>query len=85
MANLVEKVCKTMLKNMRKKIGKLCVKNMGSQKSTKTKSFSHTFPYNYTDFPTNKSSLLLSNIFHFSTQPITTTNIFFSNINNRKD
>lgn len=82
MVKKVEKLCKNLQKNLRKKIVKLCGKNGSLKICSKNNTNSQTFPLLFTYLFTANSPLLFINNIHISTEPITTTNIYLINNSN---
>ena len=88
MVNLVQNVeilRKTLCNSLRLSRAKLCAKIVQCKNNVENNIFPHTFSGQFTDFYTTKTSLFLSNLFHFCTHTITTTinNILIKNLNER--
>ena len=73
MVKNVEILCKNLSINPRINFVKLCEKLLSSFFVCKIGAFPQTFSSLYTTFFTTNSSLFISRLFHFSTEPITTT------------
>ena len=71
--HFVENLCKSMFKSPCKFHAKLCVKNKIFIHPVQISIFPPIFPAFFATFPTTIPPLYLTNLFHFSTQPITTT------------
>ena len=71
--HFVENLCKNTFKSLCTFRAKLCAKNKSFIQCVQISTFPLHFPYFFATFPTNISPLSLTNLFHFSTQPITTT------------
>ena len=69
----VQNLFKTLLKTMFIKNGKLCVKNSPLKNLVENSPFTQTFTNSFNYLLTENSSLFLTNLFHFSTTPTTTT------------
>lgn len=72
MAKNVQNPCKTMLKSLRKTRANFCSKNKFFILLVQNSTFPPTFPYFPTYFPTTIPPLFIINLFHLSTEPITT-------------
>ena len=73
MAKNVQNSCKTLLKSLRKTRVKICSKNKYFTNPVQNTTFPPTFPTFPTTFPTAIPPLSSLNLFHFSTEPTTTT------------